>query len=396
MTLLIVRIISEIIAELKKEKSQIEETKILVGIDLKQALLRESNLVQNVKNLKANIDTVQSERDFLKESTKELEDEVREKQEILEKMKSDADDVKNQLAHFKHEYDVVVKQLKDSRTDFQRCHEKEFDLQDRWEKSSSQIKDSNNKLMIKDAEIANLEKKIKSQDKKIRELNRDLEQCRGVIHEAREEIKTLKAENKNLKEASRENEARMVTMKSQMDKILRERDLIACQMVRRTDESDLLTREVSTLKLTIERGNGMYNERLDDIKLLTNEIKNLRSQGNCLKRGLQNTADMRHEVLQLHRKLNQERTKSNVLEQEMATPVNVHRWRKLNRFDPKQTETMKKLQRSQRWALLQSTKILKAEEIIKTLQEKIERIENEKPRVTCVAAQKKLMVARVC
>ena len=73
-------------------------------------------------------------------------------------------------------------------------------------------------------------------------------------------------------------------------------------------------------------GNSQYNDRLEDIKLLKIEIKNLRSQRNLLARGSANTADMRQEVLQLNRVLVQERVRSRALENEMTTPMNVHRY----------------------------------------------------------------------
>lgn len=130
-------------------------------------------------------------------------------------------------------------------------------------------------------------------------------------------------------------------------------------------------------KVSFERGNGMYNERLEDIQIMTNEIKSLRSQSNILKRGLENTTDMRHEVLQLHRKLNQERTKRKVLEQEMTTPMNVLRWRKLSHFDPNRMDMMKKCQRLKRNVLILTTKAFKSEEVIKKMNEKIDLLEKE-------------------
>lgn len=73
-------------------------------------------------------------------------------------------------------------------------------------------------------------------------------------------------------------------------------------------------------------GESQYNKRLEDIRLLKIEIANLRSQRNLLTRGLANTADMRQEVLQLHRVLTQERVKAKALEEEMTTPMNIHRF----------------------------------------------------------------------
>ena len=74
----------------------------------------------------------------------------------------------------------------------------------------------------------------------------------------------------------------------------------------------------------------------------------MRSQRNLLTRGLANTADMRQEVLQLNRVLTQERVKARALEQEMMTPMNIHRWRKLSGKDPDKMELLLKVQSLQK------------------------------------------------
>lgn len=95
-------------------------------------------------------------------------------------------------------------------------------------------------------------------------------------------------------------------------------------------------------------GEAQYNKRLDDIRLLKIEVGNLRSQRNLLTRGMANTADMRQEVLQLNRVVTQERVRSKALEQEMITPMNIHRWRKLSGKDPDKMELIAKVQALQK------------------------------------------------
>lgn len=372
-----------------------EENKILIDNELKQSSERERKSKQNIKNLLTKLETVESEKGFLEESIKELNDELVERNQSIEKVKLEMEEINVQLAHFKHEYNLAVQRLKDAKADFQRCHEKEADVKDRYDKCKRQVDDTNDKLTSKIVETVNLLKKIKKMDKKNRELQRDMERCKDVLNMSREEVKAMRLENKSLKDTLRDNDTRFIKMKNQVDKILRERDLIANQMIRRTDENDLLEREVSTLKATIERGNGMYQQRVEDLKMMTNEIKSLRSQCKVLKRGLENTADMRHEVFKLHRMLHQERSKEKVLEQEMITPLNVHRWRKLNNFDPKRAEMLKKCQRVQRNALLQLTKVAELEEIKQALEDKIAEMEKQLSRQLSAKVHEKLMVTRV-
>jgi hypothetical protein len=58
---------------------------------------------------------------------------------------------------------------------------------------------------------------------------------------------------------------------------------------------------------------------------------------------------MRQEVLQLNRSLVQERVRARALENEMTTPMNLHRWRKIAGCDPDKAELMTKVQSLQKF-----------------------------------------------
>lgn len=158
-------------------------------------------------------------------------------------------------------------------------------------------------------------------------------------------------------------------LRTQLDSTQNERDLIGTQMIRRNDEIGLLNEKIMIIQMALDRGalifflifqlflrnfffqtgESQYNKRLDDIRLLKIEICNLRSQRNLLTRGMSNTADMRQEVLQLNRVLTQERVRAKALEQEMMTPMNIHRWRKLSGRDPDKMDLIYKVQALQKY-----------------------------------------------
>lgn len=110
-------------------------------------------------------------------------------------------------------------------------------------------------------------------------------------------------------------------------------------------------------------------------------------------RGSANTADMRQEVLQLNRVLVQERVRARALENEMTTPMNVHRWRKLSGCDPEKAELLTKIQTLQKFVaqiisyvdiknmfsnrrlLCQTSVIVKKDEAIQSITEKVHYLE---------------------
>ncbi|XP_070506938.1 cilia- and flagella-associated protein 58-like [Chironomus tepperi] len=382
------------ILTLKQEKQKLEEDQLLINNDLKVSIEREKRSSANVKKLQANIETVEAEKLYQTEIIKQLNEDAEFRKKQYEQIRTELNESNEQVAYFKHEYNVALKHLKDVRSDYQRCHEKESELKDIITKCKNQIDDLNNKMTLKLTEILSLMKKVQQMEKRNRDIRRELEKTNATLKLCRVELKNMEHDNTLLKEEIHQNHERFIKMKTQADKIVRERDLIATQMYRKNDENALLEDQVSVLKMSIERGNVMYNERLEDIKVMKNEIQSLRSQCNVLKRGLENTTDMRHEVLQLHRKLNQERTKAKVLEDEMQTPMNVHRWRKLGNRDPGRMELIRKCHRLQRNCLKESTRVVRAEGLIKVLQDQIAELEKKLSRCPKQDVSEKLLLTR--
>lgn len=74
------------------------------------------------------------------------------------------------------------------------------------------------------------------------------------------------------------------------------------------------------------------------MRLMIIEIKNLRTERNVLRKDREAACDLRRELLQTHRILNQERVKASALKDEMLTPMNIHRWHNLRGKDPEKME----------------------------------------------------------
>lgn len=63
--------------------------------------------------------------------------------------------------------------------------------------------------------------------------------------------------------------------------------------------------------------------------MLKFEVKRLRTEKTLLTKNIANVSDLRQEVFHLNRDLARERLKVTALEEEVQTPLNIHRWRKL-------------------------------------------------------------------
>ena len=76
-------------------------------------------------------------------------------------------------------------------------------------------------------------------------------------------------------------------------------------------------------------GESEYKEREEDVRVLKIEIKRLRHEETGLLKNCQNMEEMKKEMLNLQKDLLAEKTKVKSLQAELESPLNVHRWRKL-------------------------------------------------------------------
>jgi exonuclease VII small subunit len=91
-------------------------------------------------------------------------------------------------------------------------------------------------------------------------------------------------------ELYKESDSSIEKLKKQLDGLTSDKELVSTQITRKCEEIELLNQKINMMQLALDRSNSQYNDRLEDIKFLKIEIKNLRSQRNLLARGSANTA----------------------------------------------------------------------------------------------------------
>ena len=75
--------------------------------------------------------------------------------------------------------------------------------------------------------------------------------------------------------------------------MVKERDLIGAQLVRRNDELSLLYEKIKILENTLHKGEQQYKERLEDIRLLKLEIRHVRCKNHVLEKNAEYLDDLR-------------------------------------------------------------------------------------------------------
>lgn len=157
----------------------------------------------------------------------------------------------------------------------------------------------------------------------------EAQSSRKEVSELKREIESMKREEKSLRQVIQQAESDIGRHKKDIDNVMNERDILGTQLVRRNDELSLQFSRIKVLHGTLQRGEAQYNQRLEEIKLLKLEVKKLRTEKTLLTKYMANMSDLRQEVFHLNRDLTKERLKVMALEEEVQTPLNIHRWRKL-------------------------------------------------------------------
>ncbi|KAG7201001.1 hypothetical protein KM043_003356 [Ampulex compressa] len=228
--------------------------------------------------------------------------------------------------------------------------------------AQEEIRELESKARITDQQIEQLKEDIAGKEASLakgefvlgraeKERERARQEARSARKEAsdlRREIEERKREEKQLRGAIERAEAEIGRQRKDIENATSERDILGTQLVRRNDELSLQYGRIKVLGESLRRGEAQYEQRLEDVGLLKLETRRLRTEKALLSKGMANVGDLRREAFRLNRELAKERIKVVALEEEARTPLNVHRWRKLEGTDPTSYELLAKVQLLQR------------------------------------------------
>jgi len=171
-------------------------------------------------------------------------------------------------------------------------------------------------------------------------------------------VKEMLKEKVNLERMLNDVKGELTRKVKQFEEVVNERDILGTQLIRRNDELGLVYEKIRIQQSTLGKGETQYRQRLDDIRLLRMEIKRLQREKIILNKTVSNVEQLKREVHHAQRDLLRERMRCRALEEELETPMNVHRWRKLKGSDPSTYEKIQKIQ------TLQKRLIAKTEEVV--------------------------------
>lgn len=166
-------------------------------------------------------------------------------------------------------------------------------------------------------------------EKEKEELKSELQKSFKTVSMLKQKIEEMKNEEKHLRLNENQAQMKINRQKKENDAVLVERDVLGTQLVRRNDEISLLYNKIRVLEDIIQRGENQYAQRLEEIRLFKLEVQKLRSEKILLIKNINNTSDLKFELVHMQQDLTREKLKVTALEEELQNPSNIHRWRKL-------------------------------------------------------------------
>ncbi|KAG8008181.1 Cilia-and flagella-associated protein 58 [Nibea albiflora] len=193
---------------------------------------------------------------------------------------------------------------------------------------SNQIMRLRDEITGREQALAKEQQDHKRLEKDNEGLKAELQLLKLQLEETRQRSDSQKVEQQKLQKIIADADAEQIQQKKQLDQVVRERDNLGKQLLRRNDERALLYEKISIQQSILSKGDFHYNQRMEDIRLLKLEIKMLCRKKMILDKTAPNTEDLRQELFHLQRELLSERKRNSVLEEQLK-PINIHRWRRL-------------------------------------------------------------------
>ncbi|XP_077361207.1 cilia- and flagella-associated protein 58 isoform X1 [Festucalex cinctus] len=377
----------KIISDLTRERDMLTKSlaKATESVEIEQCLVMELETDKKVleQEITANCQDIQKQRKFIQELEKERDRYVNENNNLLQKIQEKINDLEtSEMAIHNWKKRVTEEELKLERKEelldsviTERNHYSKslVDAQDGIAKLKIKMRAMNTQNTQLKGEIETKELAIHKEQQHQKRLGRDIDNLKGqlklVTQQLDDEIRRVeqqKTEQERLKKIITDSEIENMQQKKQLDQVIRERDNLGKQLLRRNEERALLYEKVKIQQSIICKRDFHHNQRMEDIRLLKLEIKRIMREKIILDKSIPNTDDLKRELFALQRELARERTRNGVLESQL-NPINIHRWRRLEGSDPCKYELLQKVHTLQR-RLINKTEDFEEQEFL--LQEK--------------------------
>ncbi|CAD6992534.1 unnamed protein product [Ceratitis capitata] len=297
-----------------------------------------------------------------------LQNEIQLKDNYEIELKRTISDLEQKFVQLQRQYDALLNEKNSFIRNLQASEDKYTKLEQQIVKLQDSIESYKNKVTLRDSEIGRLQLQIDKLEKERRLLKTEIRYSQLAHQHTRVELQERKKECDKYSKSLQDDSQKLSQLKRELDHLRDEKNTVSSSLTKCHEECAQLKDQLQTLQTAFNQTEKQYAHSQEDMRLMRVEIKNLRTERNVLRKDRENAADLRQELLQMHRLLNQERIKARAMQEEMMTPMNVHRWRSLKGRDPEKMDLILKIQALRKQILQHNVSALQQEQALEESQ----------------------------
>ncbi|KAL0231925.1 hypothetical protein PCE1_002922 [Barthelona sp. PCE] len=307
---------------------------------IKESQSERSKLVNRSLELKEELKLKLLAEDELGKRITELENRLRQQQNLYESVRGDRNLYSKQLVESHDEILELRRKFKLLSHQILQLKE-EIELKDSLlvKSNFTKIRLSKQKESLK-IEVQKLKKQIKKSDLLIQSQDAELTKLLRIINESdQDRLKQIKL----------------------YKEILLERDILGSQLIRRNDELALLYEKAKIYHSLLKKGEVAYKQRCKELSLLKLKLREVLREKKLIESKLKEEGSLKRRIYRLEKELLKEKNKTRALAEELEKPVNIHRWRSLQGSNPEIFVLLKKLNMLQKRLIKKSQECLNKE-----------------------------------
>lgn len=281
-------------------------------------------------------------------------------QELNKKISSDLTKLKQKQSLYesvRSDRNLYSKQLIDSQDEINA-------LKRKFRSMNHHIDQMKEEISAKDHAIVKEHFLHHSVDKERELLKNELTKIKKQVQSSEVIIENQRVEVMKLQRIIEEADLESQRQKNELSSVLSERNLLTGQLVKRNSELNEMYEKIKIQRSNLRIGERNYNKYLESLAAWQHQlVEVVRNQSDTIA-SLAKLEQLRHRVIQLEKDILKEQIKARSLQDELETPMNVHRWRKLESSEPKMYEKITQIQLLQRQLVQMSDKVIQNELLI--------------------------------
>jgi chromosome segregation ATPase len=245
------------------------------------------------------------------------------------------------------------------------------DFKKRVKTMTQQAQELKAEIRVKETTFAAERFELKKAQGRREKLEREMKRLKEQWDVAEKTMQDHQKELDGLETRIRETDGERERLLAEQLSMMKDRDVLGTQLVRKNDEIALLQEKIKILQETMRKGEIEYNQRQEDAAELRRLIADTRRRNLILQRQCDQTSEFEGKVQVLQKDLMQEQTRVRALSEELEDPNNPHRWRHLYGEDPPPAELLNRIRQLQRRLIKKTEDIINTKKEIADLKEEV-------------------------